>query len=188
MCIRDRWGLISLVAGTIYPAFVQNFQVNPNELAKERKYIRRNITATRAAFNLDNESVTVKQFDYDTDLTLGNARLWDPTELLTNIRSFQQLDTFYRFGDADVDRYEIDGSTRQVLLSAREINREALPSQSWVSRTLEYTHGYGLTVSPPNEAVRRGQPSFLLSEIPLVSDCLLYTSPSPRDRTRSRMP
>jgi len=174
------WGLISLVAGTIYPAFVQNFQVNPNELAKERKYIRRNITATRAAFNLDNESVTVKQFDYDTDLTLGdlqaneetigNARLWDPTELLTNIRSFQQLDTFYRFGDADVDRYEIDGSTRQVLLSAREINREALPSQSWVSRTLEYTHGYGLTVSPSNEAVRSGQPSFLLSEIPLVSD------------------
>ena len=23
---------------------------------------------------------------------------------------------------------------------------------------------------------------------PLISDCLLYTSPSPRDRTRSRMP
>ena len=28
----------------------------------------------------------------------------------------------------------------------------------------------------------------LESEIPITDSCLLYTSPSPRDRTRSRMP
>lgn len=170
------WALISLVVGTLYPAFVQSFRVNPDELAKERKYIRRNISATRAAFNLDAENISVEQFDYTNNLTLadlqensvtiGNARLWDPTQLLANIRSFQQLATFYQFGDADVDRYEIDGATRQVLVSARELDRENLPSQTWVSRNLEYTHGYGLTVSPSNDAVRGGQPAYLLDDIP----------------------
>lgn len=184
------WALISVVVGTLYPAFVQNFRVNPDELAKERKYIRRNIKATRAAFNLDNDSVTVKQFDYGTDLTLGdlqensetigNARLWDPAQLLANIRSFQQLDTFYQFGDADVDRYTIDGATRQVLVSARELNRENLPSQSWVSRNLEYTHGYGLTVSPSNDAVRGGQPAYLLSEIPPEADAAVFDLERPQ--------
>jgi uncharacterized membrane protein (UPF0182 family) len=170
------WALISLIVGTLYPAFVQNFRVNPNELAKERKYIRRNIVATRQAFNLDNESVTVKQFDYATDLTtadllnnqqtIGNARLWDPTELLANYRSFQQIGTFYQFGDADVDRYRIDGQDRQVLLSARELNQANLPSQSWVSRHLVYTHGYGLAASPSNAVGEGGGPAYVLRDIP----------------------
>ena len=174
------WALISLVVGTLYPAFIQNFRVNPNELAKERKYIKRNIVATRDAFNLDKEKVAVKQFDYGTDLdlddlaaneqTIGNARLWDPTELIANYTNFQQFGTFYRFGDADVDRYEIDGKTTQVLLSARELNRESLPSQSWVSRHLVYTHGYGVAVSPANSAdLQNGQPQYLLSDIPPVA-------------------
>ncbi|MGZ8765729.1 MAG: UPF0182 family protein, partial [Acidimicrobiia bacterium] len=174
------WALISLVVGTLYPAFIQNFRVNPNELAKERKYIKRNIVATRDAFNLDNQNVAVKQFPYGTDLqvddlvqneqTIGNARLWDPPELLANYTNFQQFGTFYRFGDADVDRYEIDGKTTQVLLSARELNRENLPSQSWVSRHLEYTHGYGVAVSPSNAAdLEDGQPQYLLSDIPQIA-------------------
>ncbi len=68
------WALISLVVGTLYPAFVQNFRVNPNELAKEKTYIRRNIVATRNAFNLDDQNVAVKQFDYKSDLTLASLQ------------------------------------------------------------------------------------------------------------------
>ena len=44
------WGFISLVVGTIYPAVVQRFSVQPNELTKESEYIDRNIQATRTAF------------------------------------------------------------------------------------------------------------------------------------------
>ncbi|MFC1412056.1 UPF0182 family protein [Streptacidiphilus sp. N1-12] len=42
----------SVLIGAVYPAIVQQFQVRPNEKAKERPYIQRNITATRAAFGI----------------------------------------------------------------------------------------------------------------------------------------
>lgn len=45
-------GLSSLLVCVVYPAIVQQFQVRPHEGAKERPFIQRNITATRAAFNI----------------------------------------------------------------------------------------------------------------------------------------
>ncbi len=168
------WALISLIAGTIYPAIVQKFRVDPNEYAKEAPYISRNIAATRAAWNLD--KVTTKNFAYNPDLdttaindnrqTIDNARLWDPSEILRNYQSFQTLGTFYQFTDADVDRYKIGNKTVQVMISARQLNRADLPSQTWVSRHLVYTHGYGIVVSPTNQATGDGLPQYLLSDIP----------------------
>jgi uncharacterized membrane protein (UPF0182 family) len=169
------WALISLIVGTIYPAVVQKFGVDPNEFQKEQTYIGRNIEATRAAWNL--KTVDTKDFQYAEDLdaaairdnqqTISNARLWDPPEILRNYQSFQTLRTFYKFDDASVDRYPVGGKTVQVLASARQLNPADLPSQTWVSRHLVYTHGYGVVVSPINSATQPGgQPDYLLSDIP----------------------
>ncbi len=62
------WGFISIVVGAIYPAIIQRVQVEPNELAKEQRYIERNIEATRAAWGIDDESVSVESIDYAEDL------------------------------------------------------------------------------------------------------------------------
>ncbi len=175
------WALLSLIVGTIYPAVVQQFSVNPNEFQKEQSYIARNITATRAAWNLQN--VDVRNFAYNENLdaaaiqdnrqTVDNARLWDPAEILRNYQSFQTLGTFYKFTDAAVDRYKIgfDNKVTQVLISARQLNPADLPSQTWVSRHLVYTHGYGMVVSPINKATDPGgQPLYLLGDIPPQGD------------------
>jgi uncharacterized membrane protein (UPF0182 family) len=171
------WGFVSLVIGTIVPAVYQRFFVQPNELAKEKAYIARNINATRDAFGLDAKHVKVSQFDYRNDLTktdlqkdsatIENARLWDPSVIASNYQIFQSLQTYYRFLDADTDRYTLPGEPeRQVLIAARELNRADLPSQSWVNRHVVYTHGYGAVVSPANAATSAGQPDFLLSNVP----------------------
>jgi uncharacterized membrane protein (UPF0182 family) len=174
------WALISLIVGTIYPAVVQKFRVDPNEFAKEQPYIARNVQATRAAWNLKN--VDARNFDYAEDLTAAaindnrqtveNARLWDPPEILRNYQSFQTLATFYKFTDASVDRYKLaNGKVAQVLVSPRQLNPADLPSQTWVSRHLVYTHGYGMVVSPINKATSPGgQPDYLLSDIPPRGD------------------
>jgi uncharacterized membrane protein (UPF0182 family) len=170
------WGFVSLVIGTIVPAVYQQFFVQPNELAKERPYIRRNITATRDAFGLDDKHVKSTRFDYKNNLTaadlendrqtISNARLWDPSVIASNYQIFQSLQTYYRFPDADTDRYMIDGQPRQVLIGARELNSDDLPSQSWVNRHVVYTHGFSSVVSPANAASGDGQPNFFLSDIP----------------------
>ncbi|MGH9035059.1 MAG: UPF0182 family protein, partial [Acidimicrobiia bacterium] len=168
------WGFVSLVIGTIYPAAVQRFSVEPNEFQKESRYIERNIKATRAAFGLDR--VEVRNFDYTEDLqaadiqaneeTIGDARLWDPNVLEQTYRAVQQFRPQYIFGDVDIDRYPLEGETRQVVLSARELDLDNLPSQTWQNRHLVYTHGYGVVASPSNGVTDRGLPEFLLRDIP----------------------
>jgi hypothetical protein len=170
------WGFVSIVIGTIYPAGVQRFSVGPNEFQSESRYIGRNIEATRTAFDLENVDVT--NFDYqnaqqevvnENRPTIDNARLWDPSITQATFQTLQGFQTFYRVDDVDIDRYPINGETRQVVLSAREINAEELPSQSWVNRHLVYTHGYGIVAAPTNAAVQ-GSPDFVLSGIPLPED------------------
>jgi uncharacterized protein len=172
------WGFVSIVIGTIYPAGVQKFRVEPNEFQNEQEYIERNIAATRAAFGLG--SVETKSFDYQQNLdatvvnqniaSIDNARLWDPNVIQSTYQSLQGLQTFYKIDDVDVDRYKIGDQTRQVVLSSREISQGELPSQSWVNQHLVYTHGYGIVASPTNASADDGNPEFLLSGIPVPND------------------
>jgi uncharacterized protein len=171
------WSFVSVVIGAIYPAVIQNVRVEPNEFQKEEPYIARNIAATRTAFGLDN--VQMKSFDYAENLTaadiqanqntIGDARLWDPQYLRQTYKELQQNRPQYVFRDVDIDRYNINGEVRQVVLSARELNLEKLPSQTWQNRHLVYTHGYGVVASPSNAVTSDGQPEFLVKDIPPVS-------------------
>ncbi|MEZ5239575.1 MAG: UPF0182 family protein [Microthrixaceae bacterium] len=60
------WMVTSVVLATIYPAFVQRFQVSPAELNRE-PYIERNIEATRSALGLS--EVESSDLNYSPDLT-----------------------------------------------------------------------------------------------------------------------
>jgi len=170
------WLAASILVGGVYPEIIQRFRVNPNELSAEEPYIRRNIEATRKAFGLDD--VETRAFPADEALTaedvrankstLDNLRLWDPEIITQSYRQLQIIRQYYTFNDVDVDRYEIGGAQRQVLVSARELDVDLLDpkAQTWVNRHLVYTHGYGLVMSPSNEADGRGFPNFFISDIP----------------------
>jgi uncharacterized membrane protein (UPF0182 family) len=170
------WSFVSVVIGSIYPTIVQKASVEPNELQKESRYIQRNIDATRRAFGLEN--VAVKDFDYKEDLnagalranegTIDDIRLWDPRILKDTFTPLQRVQTQYIFSDVDIDRYKIDGKLRQVLIAAREIDLERLPSQTWQNRHLVYTHGYGIVASPSNavDFQHGGNPEYFVKDMP----------------------
>lgn len=170
------WIVVAVLAGNIYPALVQRFQVNPNELSLERPFIADNIEYTRIAFDLsDVESIN---YDASEPLTIGdlqsepetitNIRLWDYRPLLQTYNQIQALRQYYEFTDIDVDRYTIDGDLRQVMLAARELAPENLNTnaQTWVNRRLVYTHGYGVAASPVAQVTRDGLPEFLVKDLP----------------------
>jgi hypothetical protein len=173
------WAFVAIVAGGIYPAFVQRFQVEPAESTKEEPYIQRNIDATRAAFGLD--AVDTEAFAYDEDLdaaalsdnagTVRNIRLLDPAVVNTAYQQLQAERGFYTFpGDLDVDRYTIDGETTQVVLGARQLDPGDIPQQSWEGQRLAFTHGFGLALSPANAVTEEGRPDFIVRNVPVVSD------------------
>ncbi|MBM3658816.1 MAG: UPF0182 family protein [Actinobacteria bacterium] len=168
------WGFVSVVVGTIYPALIQQFRVNPNEFAKERPYIRRNINATRDAYGLS--KITPENYEYTEELTapvveanvttIDNSRLWDPAVLESVYGQIQEFQTYYAVDDVDVDRYLIDGEVVQTATSLREVNGNALPTQSWINEKIVYTHGYGVIASPMNQ-VSQGGPDFFARDIPV---------------------
>jgi len=177
LIIMALWGLIAIVAGGIYPAFVQRFQVAPAELAKETPFIEKNISATRIALDLD--QVGNVQFDYDPTLTedavaadstnLENARLLDPSIVLPTIQDSQVEREYYRFLDVDVDRYEIAGARTPVVISSRELNLEGVTNPTWEKLHLVFTHGYAAALAPANQVSNRGEPEFLVEGIPAKS-------------------
>ena len=180
------WIAVSALAGNIYPNLVQRFQVNPNEFTREREFISYNIDFTRAAYGLDR--IVDENFDAESELTpnelldqpdtIRNIRLWDYRPLLQTYNQVQALRQQYQFTDIDIDRYEVEGERRQLMLSARELIPEQLeqPAQTWVNRKLVYTHGYGVAASPVAEITPDGLPTFVLQDLP-VQGILEVTRP-----------
>jgi uncharacterized membrane protein (UPF0182 family) len=172
------WGFISIVVGTIVPAVIQQFTVKPNELTRETPYIKRNIEATRAAFNLD--KISEQHFKYSPTFTkddrsasagtISGVRLYDPAQALPAFHTNQRLYPFYEFRNVNVDRYNVGNENgKPVLAAVRELDLNHLPNNSWTNQHLVYTHGYGVVAAAANQ-VNTDQPSYLVSNIPPTGD------------------
>jgi uncharacterized membrane protein (UPF0182 family) len=178
-----------IVVGIIYPAIVERFQVKPSQLAREEKYIEYNIEFTREAFALNR--IEEQDFPAEEELseedisanpaTINNIRLWDNRPLKDTYRQKQALRPYYDFHDIDIDRYNIDGEYRQVMLGARELYQENLDpkAKTWVNQRLIFTHGYGLALSPVTEVSEEGAPTLQIKDIPPTSDFERFQIESP---------
>ncbi len=183
---RGRWLVAAILpAAVCYVAvqgvawYVSSFIVKPNELVREKPYIVYNTDLTRRAYGLNR--VSQREFPAETTVeaadpannraTLQNIRLWDWRALQDTLRQIQEIRTYYDFPDIDIDRYDIDGTTREVMLATRELNVDKLPesSRNWINEKLIYTHGYGVTMNPVNGFTPEGLPTLILSNMPVQS-------------------
>ena len=170
----------SFVLSDLVPVLFRQVFVKPSELQLEKPYIERNIALTRQAYNLD--QIAAKPFAAEQKLTfkmletnratIENIRLWDWMPLSDTYAQLQEIRTYYKFHDLDVDRYWLDGSYQSVMLSARELRPSLLPpnAQTWVNRHVLFTHGNGAVMSPVTRKSTEGLPFFYLRDIPPVAD------------------
>ena len=171
--------LAYVFAWILVPGYVTTFVVRPNELVRETPYITHNIEHTRKAFGLDGieeipfePAVTDARFEPSAHReTLENVRLWDWRALQATLGQVQEIRTYYNFADVDVDRYEINGEKRSMMLATRELNLANLPaaSSTWINERLIFTHGYGVTMNPVNRFTSEGLPEFVLYDMPVAS-------------------
>jgi uncharacterized membrane protein (UPF0182 family) len=169
----------SIVLNLLQPA-IERLRVKPDELRVEQPYLARNIEMTRRAYRLD--TIDVKPFAGVGELTpasleqdsttIKNIRLWDPRPLIDTYRQLQEIRLYYDFRNVDIDRYWIDNSETQVMLSARELNIDLLApnAQTWVNQHLKFTHGYGIVMSPVHTKNQEGLPILYIKNIPPQSD------------------
>ncbi len=171
--------VLAVAVGGIYPALVQNFKVKPSEKTLEAPYIERNIKATRAAYNID----TTDSETYDATTTANQGQLRDDAQTIPGIRlvdpslvspTFQQLQavkSYYKFADSlDVDRYTIDGKSRDTVIAVRELDLSGVPAdqRNWINDHTVYTHGFGVVAAYGNQRGADGQPVFFEKNIPPV--------------------
>ncbi len=169
----------SLVLSGVVPGLFQHIFVRANELQLEKPYIERNIAMTQQAYNL--RQITTQPFPAEHNLTfktleankatIDNIRLWDWRPLMDAYVQLQEIRTYYKFHDVDIDRYWLDGAYQSVMLSARELESSLLPpnAQTWVNRHVLFTHGNGAVMSPVTRKSAEGLPLFYLRDIPPVA-------------------
>ena len=174
--------LVVTFLGGVYPAVIQKFFVDPNELDRESPQIAYNIRATLKAYGLDK----VEERDLSGDMaltpadiernatTIHSIRLWDHEPLLDALKQIQEIRTYYDFVSVDNDRYHFNGELKQTMLSARELNSASLPERNWINEHLSYTHGYGVAIGPVNRMTSEGLPALHVQNIPPVSEYPIF--------------
>jgi uncharacterized protein len=132
------WALVWVLVANVYPALVQSLVVNPSQNVKEAPYIQDNITATNAAYGLQNctssatptsSCVTSDNFQGDATVTasdvtgnslqaqtnkqtLANVPLLDPTVMNSTFLKQQGFRGYYTMSGPSTDRYNLpDGPT-----------------------------------------------------------------------------
>ena len=169
-----------VIGVVLVPSYIQSFIVKPNELDRETPYISNNLEWTRRGFGLD--QIELRDFEAENSVqaldlpnnheNLENIRLWDWRALQDTLRQIQAIRNYYDFPDVDVDRYVVNGKTRQMMIAPREIDDAKLfssASPNWINERLIYTHGYGVTMNSANGFTREGLPQFVFSNMPVES-------------------
>ena len=154
--------LSAVLLGMIWPGLVQQFQVRPSELDRERDYIGRNIEATRAAYDLTDVEIEPYTPDASIGATLASLDgqtksipLVDPQVVRAAFEQTQQVRAYYSVAPVlDVDRYPIDGTDRALVLGVRELNVDGIPDQNWTNTATVYTHGNGIIAAYANQRGR----------------------------------
>lgn len=173
--------LSAIVVGGVYPAIVQNFQVEPNAQEYESPYIQRDIDATLYAYGLDNVEVTQYAASTEADAealrqdaeTTAQIRLLDPNVVSPTFQQLQQNKQYYTFPSTlTVDRYRIGGELRDTVIAVRGLNLDGLSAEnrSWVNDHTVYTHGFGVVAAYGNRVSADGSPVFYQSGIPSTGE------------------
>ena len=164
----------AILLGLIWPGIVQQFQVKPSEADKEAPYIQANIDATLAAYDVGPDKVEVEPFAASTineppltlDAKTSSIPLVDPKLVRQTFEQNQQERAYYSVAKVlDVDRYDIDGTNRALVLGVREMDQSGIdPSdRNWSNLHTVYTHGSGVIAAYANQRSEANR-------VPSVSD------------------
>ena len=187
------WAVLQVLLLGVMPGLVQRVVVAPAEAARQLPYIAHNLDATTAAYRLDaveQTSTTVDDGLATAPATaeasdLDRVPLFDTDQLVSALQVLQGTQAT-RITDVDLDRYEVEGTVRPVMVAAREASRGDLPESGWVQSHLVYTHGDGVVAVPADVPAADGRPDVdaFASVVPARTRAVLRPEPGRLVRDR----
>ena len=169
---------LSILVGGLYPGLVQTFQVNPNEQTRRAAVHReahrapraRRSTSTRSSERTlhrraDADPRRVRRATRPRSTTCGCGTTGRCSPPSGSSRSSAR---YYDFRDVDIDRYDVGGQQRQIMLSARELRPEQAAGRGAAPGRTSGSSTRTATGSPPCRSTRsrrRAQPDYLVSGI-----------------------
>ncbi len=173
------WAVLQVVLLWALPAVVTWLVVMPAEGERQLPYIADNLEATTAAYSLGEVEQVSKvlsdgltgSVSPDLELDLRRISLLSENQMVAPLQVLQGT-TATRIEDVDLDRYEIDGVLRPVLIASRNANRSDLPEKGWVQLHLVYTHGDGVVAIPADVMSADGRP-----DVSALADTLVAARP-----------
>lgn len=159
----------------VYPALVQRFEVQPNELARETSYIRQAIDHTRTGFGL--AELRRARLEY-TPPTPGDAPeiarrldrlpVWTEGTLLATFRQIEARFEYYNFHEVAFDRYPSRESVEPVAVAVRELDPAEIPDPGWQNLHLRerFVRGMGAVSGRLNGQTVQGRLPMFLTAIP----------------------
>lgn len=157
----------------IIGALTNSLYVHPNQNRVELPYIKDSIDSTRWAINIEHvktkpfqgaDTLTTSELNKDAN-AVANVRVNDQDQTKAVYNQLQSFKSYFDFQDVSVDRYQ----QQEVYVSARQMNQSQLPVPTWINKTLVYTHGYGVAISPVNDVTQNGLPNLIASDTPQVT-------------------
>ena len=167
------WAFVALVVGIIYPALLQALKVNPAQSSLEAPYIQRNITATRAAYDLKRRQ-RVKTFPASTTIsprqTVDKHRHYSATSAsgIRTRRSRCRPSSASR-ASSPITRSPRSGSTATRWAAQADAGAHGRPGDLPVGTCLrsrgstthlQFTHGDGAAVALANQTKSNSNPVF----------------------------
>jgi uncharacterized membrane protein (UPF0182 family) len=159
--------VLVFVAQSALPSAIESFEVEPQQLTREKPYVADAIAGTRRAFALDDVSVQrsrsrdrTSKRDLDAARrTIANVPLWDNSVLRPALNELQSISRYYSFPGTSVDRYAVNGRPRLLTVAPRQLDRSRL-DRSWATDRFAYTHGYGAVAVRSGAVDTAGHPRF----------------------------
>ena len=169
-------GVGAILAGQVIPSLVQRFQVEPNELARERSYIEHAVAFTREGFDLTNMQRALHPYRLPTredweilPERLDRLPIWTDRTLLASFRQIEARFEYFDFHRVGFNRFPgPDGDLKPVAVSVREIDPNRIPDANWQNLHLRerFISGLGAVAGQMNRQDENGRIPIFLGGIP----------------------
>ena len=156
--------------------------VKPNELDKEKAYIKYNIEYTKNAYGINAEEVSLQSSGTITDEdiasnqdVINNINLLNNTATLAALTERQTSLGYYSFDTTKASIYNIDGNDSLVYVSPREIVSN--DTRTYNNKTYEYTHGFGAIITSATKTDEVGNIKYIQSDFINEENKVTITEP-----------